>query len=736
MRDGYELDRDLLPRFEDPDQHGLSVHLEYAARLLRESGPSLAERYGWLEAMINHVPDYIYAKDLEGRFLYANHAVVQGNGLTSVDELIGLTDADLHGPDLAASIAEAEQRVMATGVAALGLEELAIKGGADRWLMMSRVPLKDDRGRIVGVVGASRDITPRKMSERLMSIQAQLLEMIIKAVPAAEFFSRFVVLLEETSAGVQTAMFVPRGERELELVGCPALTWLVGTRVSVTSLVTAANELEGVVRSLRSTSDYVRSVEIRASDGSLHAVLILTMFSRQPDPAFCAFITSASRLAGIAVDRLLAEEQIRFLAEHDALTGLLKRDRLDLELWDVLSAAAKEERRVAVAFMDLDNFKLINDTLGHNAGDELLKGVAACITDRIGTDGIAARIGGDEFAIVLLEAEDDVLAQAEQLRKAVGHFHLICGHELRPTASIGVAIFPAHGTTPSQLLAHADLAMYRSKRDGRDATTVFTSDMAEEASTKLRRLEEMRRGLREGQFLLHYQPQMNLRTGELSGVEALVRWKHPVEGMIAPNCFIPMAEESGLIVELGAAVLEMACRQGRAWRDAGHPPVKISVNMSAREFQDPKLTAKVEDVLVRTGFDPRCLEIEITESLIMKDMDAAVRRMGELTKIGVELALDDFGTGYSSLSMLKRFPLSRLKIDRSFIAEAPDNLDDRAIVSAIISLARTLDLEVIAEGVETEAQAQFLVAAGCEEVQGFLFGRPGPAGIVERLLSS
>lgn len=710
---------------EERCAHSVSGHLPQAAEQLLTNRPSLADRYGWLETMINHVPDYIYAKDLQGRFLFANDAVVRDNGLSSLDELIGITDFDLHRADLAASIREIECSVIETGVPDLGFDERALKGGSDRWLMMSRVPLRDKDGRIVGVVGASRDITARKTSERLMSVQARLLEMIVASIPVQELLERLALLLEEGAGGVQTALFAACRESELELIACPSFPSLKGVCVPVAHMTEAAHEMEEVVSRICSRADFVRCLDIRASDGSLHGILGLALTGAAPDPAFAEFIASTARLAGIAIDRIRAEERIRFLAEHDALTCLPTRERLDRDLKSILSQAAQEDRQVAVAFLDVDNFKLVNDSLGHDAGDELLTEVASRISAAVGSGGMAARIGGDEFVVVLTET--DFLNHVGELRRTLALPHCVGGHELRATASIGVALFPDHGRTASQLLAHADVAMYRAKLNGRDGTVIFSEEMADEASRKLRHLEDLRQALKHQEIVLHFQPQKNLQSGAVTGLEALVRWQHPEKGLIYPNSFIPLAEEAGLILELGRKVLEMACHQAKAWQDKGLPPVTMGVNMSARQFQEPGLTQMVSDVLTLTGLEPRWLEIEITESLIMKDVDAAVARMGELTALGVGLALDDFGTGYSSLSMLKRFPLSRLKIDRSFIAEIPHDEDDKVIVSAIISLAQKLGLEVIAEGVETEAQAAFLLNAGCQEVQGYLMGRPVPA---------
>ncbi|MDZ7875166.1 MAG: PAS domain-containing protein [Rhizobium sp.] len=334
-------DRPSLLEPQERSTSTISQHMEYVASLLRENGPTLAERYSWLEAMINHVPDYIYAKDLNGRFLFANNAVVLNNGLSNVDELIGLTDFDLHGAELAAPIAEIEQRVIRSGIADLGFEERALKGGPDRWLMMSRVPLMDSEGNIVGVVGASRDITARKMSERLMSVQARLLEMIVAAVPAKEFFESFTILLQQAADGIETALFLPHGKTNLTLAACSPPGSLNETTVWVDDMAMAASELEEVVRRKRDSQDHVRSVEIRASDGSLHALLVMSLCGRSPEPSFCEFVASAARLAGIAVDRLLAEKRIRFLAEHDALTGLLKRDGLDLRLKGILASSGR-----------------------------------------------------------------------------------------------------------------------------------------------------------------------------------------------------------------------------------------------------------------------------------------------------------------------------------------------------------------------------------------------------------
>ena len=720
---------------EDADAETLSSHLRAAAEQLRAYEPQLSDRYFWLEAMVNHVPDYLYAKDLDGRFLFANQAIVRANGFDRFEEMAGLTDFDLFDHPAAASIAAIENRVMETGEADLGFEERALRGGPDRWLMMSRVPLRDQAGSVIGVVGASRDISARKASERLMQAQTKILELIVGSVAIPHFLAELAVLLEGAAIGARAAILLKtRGRDEFRLAAAPSLPAPAVRRFPFSADVPPAEEASRIAAALLGAPDFFRCVEIPSSSGDYHGFLAVALPSGTPAPGVSAFVLGAARMAGIAIDRGLAEERIRFLAEHDSLTGLPNRSLLDQELEDILASAEAQGRSVAVGFLDLDNFKLVNDSLGHYAGDLLLKVVATRIGQAAGAGGLVARIGGDEFILVLQETEAGFPERLKAVREVVARPLVIEDVELQVTCSMGMACFPQHGRTASQLFANADMAMYRVKENGRDGFEVFSDEMAEKANRKLLRSEELRRALQRDEFVLHFQPQKNLKTGAVSGVEALVRWQHPREGLIHPDGFVALAEETGLIVDLGAVVLHKACSQAKAWQDQGMPPLRMGVNMSARQFQEAGMTAQVAAALAASGLDPQWLEIEITESLIMRDVKASVAKMEELTELGVSLALDDFGTGYSSLSTLKSFPLSRLKIDRSFITDIPGDAEDIAITSAIISLAQKLGLAVIAEGVETGEQADFLLQAGCQDIQGYFFSRPLPASDIAAFL--
>ena len=735
--------------------------METLARLKTAEG-ELSEKHFWLETVINQIPDYIYAKDLEGRFLFANRVTVLDNNLEHLSQLIGKTDFDLHPFEAAASIAATEQRVIETGEPDLGIEEQSLGRRAKRWLMMSRIPLRDTLGRTIGVVGVSRDITARKAAEHLMQAQARLLEMIAQGIALNVFLEELALMLEERMDGLRVSIMVRSQEGDqLILAAAPSLpqdfqddiravdvgpeapacgfaAWTV-QRVIFSDVSTDPKWASRRISAERAGIRSCWSIPIKSFQG--HAIGTLTLYGREaisPEAQHNELIAIALHLARIAIERRQAEDRISFLANHDALTGLPNRLLMDIKLERTLKQAQQSGRHVALAFVDLDNFKLVNDSLGHAAGDELLRIVAARMAGMVANKGMVVRTGGDEFILFMdlsPEEAEKVTERFAAMREELSAPISLQGLRFQVTASMGIACHPQHGETAAELLINADTAMYRAKESGRDQMRVFSTEMAEKASVKLARTEELRRALREQEFVLHFQPQWNQKTQTILGAEALVRWQHPTEGLVPPSDFIPLAEEAGLITALGDWVLQEACRQAKAWQQAGLPPMVISVNVSPRQFRENNWVGQVASVLRSTGLEPCYLELEITESLIMDDMAAAVERMRALDALGVKLAIDDFGTGYSSLSALKRFPVSRLKIDRSFVADIPNDEDDMAITSAIISLAQKLGLAVIAEGVETEAQAAFLLECGCTDIQGYLFSRPLPAAAFEMFVA-
>jgi diguanylate cyclase (GGDEF)-like protein/PAS domain S-box-containing protein len=436
-------------------------------------------------------------------------------------------------------------------------------------------------------------------------------------------------------------------------------------------------------------------------------------------------------------ERKMAEQRIRHMAQHDDLTGLPNRSLLRDRLGQAIAHAQRKGRCVAVAFIDLDGFKLVNDGLGHNAGDELLKVVGVRMQGCMRRHDTLGRFGGDEFVIILSDLDDNPLAITpvlEKIRQAVTEPVMLEGQEVQVSCSMGVVMYPRDGDEPNTLMMNADAAMYRAKDMGKNTFQFYTREMNASVEEKLVLLEGLRSALDERQFSLLYQPKVDLRSGRILGVEALIRWRHPEHGMVSPLRFIGLAEESGLIVAIGEWVLQSACRQAMAWRAEGLAPLTVSVNVSPRQFEEKRLVERVAQALRDSALPAADLELEVTEGLIMRDLAQSVGKMRELKAMGVSLSIDDFGTGYSSLSALKSFPISSLKIDKSFISELADNPDDQAIALAIIALGHRLNLRVIAEGVETEQQRSFLRANDCDEMQGYLFSRPLPPDEVAALL--
>ena len=425
-------------------------------------------------------------------------------------------------------------------------------------------------------------------------------------------------------------------------------------------------------------------------------------------------------------DRKRAEEKIQYLATHDGLTGLPNRVMFTELLALATETARRYKREFAVLFVDLDRFKIINDTLGHDAGDVLLREVAARLKDCVRASDVVARLGGDEFVVLLQEVsgETQVGQIARTILSAVMKPVVILGHECRVTASIGVCMNRQGGQDEQAIMKYADMAMYLAKEEGKNNYQFYTADMKANSIERLTLETGLRRALENSEFSLHYQAKVDFRTGSITGVEALLRWHTPELGSVSPAQFIPLAEETGLIVAIGMWVLREACTQNMAWQSEGLPAIRMSVNLSMRQMNDDNLIQEIEQVLLDTGMPPHLLELEVTESTIMQNSERAVMVLTAIKALGVRLAIDDFGTGYSSLAHLKRFPIDTLKVDRSFIREVARDAEDRAITEAIIAMGKTLSLTVVAEGVETPEQQAFLSERSCDEMQGYYFSTP------------
>lgn len=437
-------------------------------------------------------------------------------------------------------------------------------------------------------------------------------------------------------------------------------------------------------------------------------------------------------------ERRQSEEMIRYLAHHDSLTGLPNRIFFGEMLELVLSRARRDCKQVAILFVDLDDFKLINDTLGHAAGDQLLREAAQrlkgcvresdCVASGTGGGpcGNIARFGGDEFIVSLgnLESIESVVAVTQRIMDEFSREFRIDGHEIFISVSIGISMFPGDAEDSESLVRNADMAMFAAKDEGGPSFRFFTRDMNDSAQQRLTIELSLRKALERGEIFVHYQPKVDLSCGEITGFEALARWRHPELGLIPPETFIPLAEKNGLIVRIGEWVLRTACAQAKAWIDDGYPGLCMAINLSSHQFACGTLIDLVKEVLTETGLPPDCLEFEVTEGTLMDISEKTMRMLSGLREMGVRLSIDDFGTGYSPLGNLKRFPVNTVKIDRSFVSGIDSPHEDAAIIKAIIAVARNLNLQVVAEGVENHSQTEFLLAHGCTEAQGFLFGKP------------
>ncbi len=576
--------------------------------------------------------------------------------------------------------------------------------GSQRWVHEQAFPIRDQAGQVYRVVGVADDISDRKNAEDQSRKVAEQARNILSSITDAFFAVDENWCFTYLNATAEVLL----KRRATELLG----------RNMWVEFPEARNSIFGI-NYLKAVADQV-PVEFEEFYAPLE-----TWFEAHAYP----YEDGLSVYFRDITERKRTEERLSYLAQYDVLTGLpnrtLFRDRLDR----AIVRAKRDGHLVAVMFLDLDRFKDINDNLGHSVGDEILVLVAARFKEQLRDIDTISRLAGDEFTFLIEGTTEagQVIAVADKILKVFTRPMAAAGHEVYVTASIGIALSEAGAHGVDDLLKNADIAMYHAKQEGRNNHQVYSDAMHAKSSEKLGLETRLRRAVKRGEFVLAYQPQVNIRSGQIIGAEALIRWQSAELGLVAPNRFIPLAEESGLIVPIGEWVLETACKQNRAWQDAGLKPIQISVNLSPRQFRQKNLLTRIGDILRSSRLDAPYLELEITESTAMQRAEEVVATLARLDATGVRLAIDDFGTGYSSLSYLKRFPVHKLKIDQSFVRELTTDADDAAIVGAIIAMARSLDLLVIAEGVETPEQLAFLGKMKCDEYQGYLFSRPVPA---------
>lgn len=717
-----------------------------------------------LKAIVHELPDFLYVKDRDGRFVFANAVTARSHGFENAAEIAGKRDFDLFDFETARRYFDVEQEIMSGGEPRIDLEEFVpLPDGGTMCRLTSKIPLRNDRGEVVGLIGVSRDITERKRQEELYRGQANLLEMIARNEPLPMILEALVLMIERQMTGISGSVLLLDSEgTRLYHGAAPNLPGaysrmidgvVIGPKVG--SCGTAAWRGETVIvedvmadplwedfRAMVSQFGFRScwSTPICTSQKNVLGTFALySKETRRPTEHEMKLVALATHVAGIAVERKRVDDRIHFMAHHDDLTGLPNRAFLKERMAKILDQARRNNRKVTVAYIDLDNFKEINDTSGHAAGDEVLKETATRMANCVRASDMVVRLGGDEFLVVLVHQSSHdagIMRRLRDLQKAISKPVRSVVGEIAVTSSIGIAAFPWDGATADELLTNADRAMYRAKQLGRNTLQYHDGVVSDSVDLPLTEQEELRQAIVAHQLFLLYQPQVDVATGRVTGLEALVRWNHPMKGVIPPANFIPLAEETGLIVPLGLWVLNEACRQARAWQDMGLTPLTIAVNVSPKQFADPDFASHVAEAIDSHRLNARWLELEVTESVIMQDAARALAIMLSLRALGVRLSIDDFGSGYSSLAALKTFPFDRLKMDRSLVEALPADTTAVAIASAVISLAQTLKLSVLAEGVETDAQLEFLRHAGCEEAQGYRFSEPvAPEEIVVMLLA-
>jgi diguanylate cyclase (GGDEF)-like protein/PAS domain S-box-containing protein len=630
-------------------------------------------------------------------------------------DLLGYEPGELQGKPFATVLDHDEASAASVTAPSRFAARLRGRDGSQIPVAMSAVPLKLNPGSSPSVVCVAQDLR-----ERLAAEQDQ---------------RQAAVVFDNTREGI----LLTDAKRHIVLVN-PAVTEITGYAQAeiqgrLARLLWAKRHdsafADSVWRAVDQEGQWQGEIWLRRKDGELCPVWKNISAVRDTAGQIVNYVCVFSDVSKIKD----AEQRLDYLVYHDPLTDLPNRSRLSEQLRAAISRAERLGTSVALLYLDLDNFKHVNDTLGHEEGDRLLRSMAARLQACVRGKDAVARLGGDEFVVLLEDVREanEAARVAEKILNAMSAPFELSGFELRMRASIGISLWPQHGESAEALLKAADAAMYRAKSSGRGRYEFFSPDLTEQALERLTLEHALRDPRLTDQLVLYYQPQFSVKTGGLVGAEALIRWQHPVRGLLPPDAFVPLAEEAGLIEGIGEWVLRTACAQARRWLDAGHPPFRMAINVSAYQIRNERIVEVVRSALGDARLDPRLLELEVTEGALQTVVEAA-DILGRLKALGVQLALDDFGTGYSALSSLKLLPFDRLKIDRSFIRDLEQDPDDRALARAIIAMGRSLGLEIVAEGVETTSQLAFLRKHGCHEMQGYLFGRPEPAHLLEGTL--
>ncbi|MCX7171236.1 MAG: EAL domain-containing protein [Proteobacteria bacterium] len=681
----------------------------------------IAERELELRTIIETEPECVKQLAADGSLLQMNRAGLNMIEADSLEQVVGQKVQQLVTPAYRDAFMALTQSVFAGESGNLVFEIQGLKGGR-HWLETYAVPLRNAQGKITALLGLTRDVTASKQAEAELRI-------------AATAFESQEGIFVTDAAGV----ILKVNRAFTEITGYSAAE-AVGHHASLTkSGRHDAAFYAAMWQNVQRTGAWQGEIWNRRKNGEVFPEWLTITAVKDGDAETSHYVSTLTDITA----RKLAEDEIRHLAFYDPLTRLPNRRLLLDRLQQALASAARSGREGALLFIDLDNFKDLNDTLGHDTGDLLLQQVAQRLATCIREGDTVARLGGDEFVVMLedlskhpREAATQTETVGEKILATLNQVYLLDGHEHHSTPSIGATLFGGSKDSVDELLKRADLAMYQAKAAGRNTLRFFDPEMQAVVAARATLEADLRTGLQAGQLLLYYQAQVDA-AGRLIGAESLVRWQHPQRGLVPPVEFIPLAEDTGLIEPLGHWVLATACAQLVAWAtrpDTSH--LTLAVNVSARQFHHPNFVAHVLAVLEQTGANPRKLKLELTESMLVHDIEDIIVKMAELKQAGVRFSLDDFGTGYSSLSYLKRLPLDQLKIDQSFVRHVCTNINDGAIAQTIIALSQTMGLAVIAEGVATEEQRDFLGRLGCQAYQGYLFSRPLPLLEFEQLIEN